>query len=130
MKKLGKTGRLLMDNCSTHCLPTGADPVVWEAAEVRFRGFKLSNGNVVFLPPKTTSWVQPLDQGIIRAFKVIYRKFHVRWILGMLDSQVFQNASQARVDVRAAIEWTRTAWDNFSVGVKIAGSMPRFCLLL
>ena len=51
-KKLGKTGWLLMDNCSTHCLPPVADPVVWEAAEVRFRGFKLSNGNVVFLPPK------------------------------------------------------------------------------
>ena len=33
----------------------------------------------------------------------------------MLDSQVFQNASQARVDVRTAIEWTRTAWDDLSV---------------
>ena len=32
----------------------------------------------------------------------------------MLDSQVFQNASQARVDVRTAIEWTRTAWDDLS----------------
>ena len=35
--------------------------------DLRFRGFKLSNTNA-----KTTSWVQPLDQGIIRAFKAIY----------------------------------------------------------
>ena len=33
----------------------------------------------------------------------------------MLDSQVFQNASQARVDVRTAIECTRTAWDDLSM---------------
>ena len=33
----------------------------------------------------------------------------------MLDSQVFLNASQARVDVRTATEWTRTAWDDLSV---------------
>ena len=40
--------------------------------DLRFRGFKLSNTNA-----KTTSWVQPLDQGIIRAFKAIYRKDHI-----------------------------------------------------
>ena len=55
------------------------------------------------------------DQGIILAFKGIYSKFHIRWILGMLDSQVFLNASQARVDVLTAIEWPHTAWDDLSV---------------
>ena len=37
------------------------------------------NTSVIFLPPKKTSWVQPLDQGIIRAFKEIYhREFQCR----------------------------------------------------
>jgi hypothetical protein len=61
----------------------------------------------VYLPPKTTSWVQPLDQGIIRAFKVIYRKFHIRWVVSMLDLDCLENASRARPTVRSAIEWSR-----------------------
>jgi hypothetical protein len=72
-----KTGWLLMDDCATHCLPPDAEPMIWEADDLRFQGFKPLNTNVTFLPPKTTSWVQPLDQGIIRAFKAIYRKYHI-----------------------------------------------------
>ena len=88
---------------------------MWEADDLRFRGFKLSNTNVIFLPPKTTSWVQPLDQGIIRSFKAIYRKYHIRWIISMLDSAVVENASKARPTMRNAIEWARTAWNELSI---------------
>lgn len=35
---------------------------------------KLNNVKVVFLPPRTTSVLQPLDQGIIAAMKSSYRK--------------------------------------------------------
>ena len=85
--------------------------------------YLMATVNVVFLQLKLenhnlASWVQPFDQGIICSFKGIYCKFHVRWILDMLDSQVFRNASQARVDVRTAIEWTRTAWDDLSANLK------------
>jgi hypothetical protein len=34
----------------------------------------LSNVNLVFLPPNTTSHLQPLDQGIIKTMKTLYRK--------------------------------------------------------
>ncbi len=85
-----------MDNCATHGLPPDAEPRMWEADDLRFRGFKPSNTYVTFLPPKTTSWVPPLDQGIIRAFKAIYRKYHIPWIMSMLDSVVVENASNAR----------------------------------
>ncbi len=116
MSERKKTGWLLMDNCSTHCLPPNAEPIVWEAGDsgLKFRGFKMSNTNVVFLPPKTTSWVQPLDQGIIRAFKAIYRKIHIRWIISVLDSGEVENASKARPTMRSAIEWCHTAWEELS----------------
>ncbi len=61
--------------------------------------------NVLFLPAKTTSWVQPLDQRIIRAFKAIYRKYHIRWLISMLDIAVVDTASKARPTVRNAMEW-------------------------
>ena len=57
---------------------------------------------------QVTSWVQPLDQGIIRAVKADYRKLHIRWILAMLDAGKFENANKARVDIRSALEWART----------------------
>ncbi len=58
--------------------------------------------------------MQPLDQGIIRAFKAIYRKYHIRWLISALDSAVVENASKARPTVRNAIEWTRIAWEEVS----------------
>ena len=46
---------------------------------------KLQNINLVFLPPNTTSHCQPLDQGIIQNFKVIYRQMILRRILSQID---------------------------------------------
>ena len=41
----------------------------------------LTNVKVHFLPPNCTSVIQPLDQGIIHAFKNIYRKLIVKFML-------------------------------------------------
>ena len=65
---------LLMDNASSHMLRN--------AEEVELHGFKalkLSNVTILFLPANTTSWVQPMDAGIIACFKALYRKLHLAW---------------------------------------------------
>jgi len=48
-------------------------------------GLELRNVKVLCLPPNTTSKLQPLDAGIIAAFKKHYRKKQVLWGLDQLD---------------------------------------------
>ncbi|GBN19546.1 hypothetical protein AVEN_124238-1 [Araneus ventricosus] len=62
---------LLLDNCSEY------------PAEEELH---LKNIKLVFLPPNTTSIIQPLDQGIIRSFKFHYRKTIVQQIIKDIDS--------------------------------------------
>ena len=45
----------------------------------------LSNIKLVFLPKSTTSRLQPLDGGIIRAFKLKYRKLLIRYVISRVD---------------------------------------------
>lgn len=44
------------------------------------------NVKIVFLPPNTTSLIQPLDQGIIATFKATHLRFTFEWLLDELDS--------------------------------------------
>jgi hypothetical protein len=46
---------------------------------------KLKNVKVVFFPANTTSACQPLDQGIIKSFKVFYRQLILLRLISMLD---------------------------------------------
>ncbi len=50
---------LFLDNATCHNLLPGTN---------------LSNIKLSFMPPNTTSLIQPLDQGIIRSFKAYYRR--------------------------------------------------------
>ena len=49
---------------------------------------KLSNVTLHFLPPNTTSKLQPLDLGIIRAFKARYRKHMLKHLVAKIDINV------------------------------------------
>ena len=58
----GQRVLLLLDNCLSH----------------KVEGLNLQHVDVYFLPPNTTSKIQPMDAGIIMAFKSQYRRFHLR----------------------------------------------------
>ena len=58
----GQRVLLLLDNCSSH----------------KIENIVLSYVDVYFLPPNTTSKLQPMDAGIIMAFKKHYRRYHIR----------------------------------------------------
>jgi hypothetical protein len=61
---------LLVDNVSTHKIP------------VELKAIELA-----FLPPNTTSVIQPCDQGIIRAFKMRYRTMLLRRLLLWIEAK-------------------------------------------
>ncbi len=74
---------------------------------------KYSNIKIIFLPPNTTSHLQPIDLGIIQNFKVFYRTLFLRFVLSKID-QTTETASQLvlSVNVIQAIRWVAQAWDS------------------
>ena len=63
-KHRGQRVLLLLDNCTSHKLGS----------------LDLLNVDVHFLPPNTTSKIQPMDAGIIMSFKKHYRYYHIRYV--------------------------------------------------
>jgi hypothetical protein len=49
------------------------------------KNFNYSHVNVHLLPPNTTSWLQPMDAGIIRNFKLQFTKILMNFIVNNLD---------------------------------------------
>lgn len=72
--------------------------------------FKLSNIKIIFFPPNTTSKVQPLDQGIIHAFKVHYRSRLVKHIISSIT--VSSSLDQVVITALDAIYWIEAAWKS------------------
>ena len=86
---------LLDDNCTAH---RGIDD--------------LTNIEVVFLPPNTTSLIQPMDQGIIKCLKGYYRvKLHERMITE-LDLDISRKATDVikTVTLLDAVNLISEAW--------------------
>jgi hypothetical protein len=72
----------------------------------------MSNTNVVYLLLNTTSHLQPLDGGIILAFKGGYRKLLIFWVIAELDNERAASAQDTRPTMKLAIEWIQYAWAN------------------
>ncbi|XP_068758747.1 tigger transposable element-derived protein 6-like [Montipora capricornis] len=71
-----------------------------------------SNIKVVFLPPNTTSRLQPLDAGVIKNFKVRYRNFLLKFVVSRVNRGLTAPDIAKEVDVLQAIRWIKQAWDE------------------
>uniref|UniRef100_UPI00358E5639 tigger transposable element-derived protein 1-like n=1 Tax=Myxine glutinosa TaxID=7769 RepID=UPI00358E5639 len=60
---------LIMDNAGGHAVDLSYDGV-----------------QIEFLPPNTTSLIQPMDQGVIRAFKALYTRSALQNLVDAMDS--------------------------------------------
>ena len=63
-----------------------------------------------FLPPNTTSKIQPCDQGIIQSLKVHYRHQLVKKLLFSMEA-----GKELKVSVLDAMQCLKVAWDNVTI---------------
>jgi len=75
--------------------------------------YSKSNIKVEFLYPNLTSAIQPMDAGIIHAFKSKYRKKHWREVINIIES-TSQTDSAFEISQLQAMIWIREAWDEVS----------------
>ena len=68
----------------------------------------------MFLPKSTTSRLQPLDVGIIRNFKLKYRKKLLKFVISRISDNVKATDIIQEVDVLKAISWIKSAWGEVS----------------
>jgi len=88
---------LILDNCPAH-------PVI-----------ELQNIRLVFLPPHTTALIQPLDQGIIRCFKALYRSDLSRRIIRYIDAGNGRASELTRsITLLDALHMVMAAWSRVS----------------
>ncbi|CAI5967078.1 unnamed protein product [Closterium sp. NIES-64] len=106
----GKKIVVLLDNASSHSLKTEG------AVTEDLYGFcTVALGNVwlVYLPPNTTCFTQPLDQGLISMAKARYRQ---HWLRAFTRTWTAEGATSAvarfRPNMRAVVEWLNAAWMN------------------
>jgi hypothetical protein len=89
---------LLLDNAPTHPPDT--------TKEVQgFDVYRLSNITLIFLPANTTSIVQPLDQGIIAAFKSTGARSDNAWSLSMFKIQMQQVVPTSPLSACLEVLW-------------------------
>lgn len=96
-KKMGKQNRkvlLFLDNATSH-------------PDLQLRNIKLH-----FFPPNTTSYSQPLDQGIIQNFKIHYRRMMLTRILSEMDNITSADQLANRFNVLQSLLWISAAIKN------------------
>jgi len=92
----GRNVLLIMDNCNAHI------PLMQLASVVT-----LCNTTMFYLPPNTTSKIQPCDARIIRSFKAYYRRRFNHLLIQRLQDKV---ADPEKIDVLEAMHIAVAAW--------------------
>ena len=94
---VGRPIVLLLNNASSH---------IWD-------NLMLRNIKVIPFPPNTTSKLQPLDAGIIAAFKHHYRRKQIAWGLDQLND----GRNPYSIDQLQAMRWSVGAWNSLDESV-------------
>ncbi|CEM14767.1 unnamed protein product [Vitrella brassicaformis CCMP3155] len=92
MREQGRHALLILDNHSTHFLTE-----------------RLSNVTMLYLPPKATALIQPLDAGIIWTLKVKYMARELQWVWGQLAGRTDSQAGKGG-GLRRCLEIPSEAW--------------------
>ena len=95
---------MLLDNAPTHIPPNTTKETL-----MGFDVYPLSNVTIIFLPANTTSIVQPLDHGIIAAYKAHYRAHLVHHIIHEHDSDPMLTLRHVKVNAYQAVKWMQHA---------------------
>ena len=85
----------------------------------------LTNFQLVFLPPNTTSVLQPMDQGVLRSLKAHYRHRVVRRLCRALD----KTKTLPKISILQAMKILVSSWEAASAQIivnyfKNAGITP------
>ena len=75
---------------------------------------RYSNIKILFLPKNAIFRLQPLDAGIIRNFKLKYRKKLLKFVISRINDNVKATDIIQEVDVLKAISWIKSAWGEVS----------------
>jgi hypothetical protein len=97
MRRKNRNILLLIDNAPTHAL---------------YETTHLTNITIKYLPPNTTSHLQPCDQGIIHSFKSQYRKLYLRNRVKAFDKFREFGTEPVEIDINKCIKYVAHAWDN------------------
>ncbi|CAF2145209.1 unnamed protein product [Rotaria magnacalcarata] len=73
---------------------------------------QIENIKLKFFPPNTTAKIQPMDQGVIRAFKVNYRRHLVKHII--ISGGVAVMADDININVLDVVDWIQGASEAVS----------------
>ena len=70
----------------------------------------LKNAKLYFSPSNCTSHLQPLNMGIIHAFKCQYGKQLIQKALAMINGKLLGDASKMKINLLTALHFIAEAW--------------------